>query len=194
MKRFFIAAVLAVTGILSGCSDDDDKGSFKLTQDGMEENVSVKVATLTVHDAETSSTGRASHVLKIEGLVGEDSVKITISNWDFQEPPDQAIHLKNYYNVFMDEELAVGESNETCMKVAANQNVCEGAIIFYTKNGKTFYSFSNDAAELIIQITACDGQRTSGNFDLTLENPHNLGEKMQISGVFKDLKYGIRHV
>jgi uncharacterized lipoprotein YehR (DUF1307 family) len=193
MKKFFIAIVLAVTGILSGCNDDDDKGSFKITQDGTEENVSVKVATLTVHDAETSSSGRASHVLKIEGLVGEDSVKIMISNWDFQEPPDQAIHLKSYYNAFMYEELEVGESNETCMKVADNQNVCEGAIISYTKNGKMFYSFSNDEAVLIIAITACDGQRTSGNFDLSLENPHNLGEKIQISGVFKDLKYTIRH-
>jgi hypothetical protein len=193
MAKTLTALALALTFLFSGCSEEKTS-VFELTLDGTNKNVSVETTTLTVHSAEDSESGRAAHVLKIEGKTGEDSFEVTISNWDFQEPPEKAIAPKDYYNVFLDEELEVGQHNGTCMRVAANSNVCEGVIISYTKNGTSFYSTSNENSELIIQITKCDGQRTSGNFDLMLENPHNTTEKVHISGSFKDLKYKVRHI
>ena len=106
MKNTLFVALLLGAFIFSGCDDDEqDLGSFKVTQNGSESDVSITTATLTVGSGQNSASGRAFHKLNISGDIGDEAISVTVSNWDFQEPPDKAIFAKDYYNVLLDEEL-----------------------------------------------------------------------------------------
>lgn len=191
MKRIFFPALLALAIIVPGCSDDEeDKGSFKVTLDGTEKEVSVSRATLTISDGQTSSSGRGSHVLRIAGMIDDDSISIFISNWDFQEPPDNALLVKDYYNIFFYDELEVGEKTETCMKTSVNSMACEGTEVKYLRGDKLFSSNSSEA--VVISLTKCDGKRVSGTFDITLINPYDEADKLVINGSLTDLRYTVK--
>lgn len=191
MKRnIFSAALLALAIIVPGCSDDEeDKGSFKVTLDGPEKEVVVTGATLTISDG-TGTNSRGSHSLRIEGMIDEDMISVGISNWDFQEPPDNALLTKEYYNIFSElDDLAVGEQTETCMRTSSNTQVCEGTLINFFQGDKVFSSYSSEA--VVITLTKCDGKRVSGTFDITLISPHNESEHIVLSGSLTDLRYVI---
>lgn len=183
--------MLALAIIVPACSDDDDdKGSFNVTLDGIETAVSVTGATLTVSDGQSSSSGRGSNTLRIDGMIGENAISVDISNWDFQEPPDNAILVKDYYNVFTEDELEVGEKTETCMKTSGTTRVCEGTLLKYLTGDKTFSSHSSEA--VIISLTKCDGKRVSGTFNITLINIHDEAETFVLSGSLTDLRYTVK--
>lgn len=191
MKRIFFPALLAFAIIVPGCSDDEeDKGSFNVTLDGTEREVSVFRATLTISDGQGTSHGHGSHTLRIDGLIDEDTVGIDISNWDFQEPPDNAVLVKDYYNIFIDGEMEVGEQTETCLQTSSNSRVCQGSLISYLTGDKLFSSYSGET--VIISLTKCDGKRVSGTFDITLTNPYNEADKLVLNGSLKDLQYTVK--
>jgi hypothetical protein len=180
MKLLFSTLLLSAI-IFSGCDDDDqNNGSFQITVQETETRVSVSKATLTVSGGQTSGSGQGSHALRIAGGVMEDSVSILISNWDFQEPPDNAIITKDYYN------------EDLCHQVSENKKVCEGAIIQYMEGDKIYWSFSKDETIKILHITKCDGNSVSGTFELELENIYDNEDKKFVSGAFTDLPYTVR--
>ncbi len=199
MCRILIKSILPVllipVIILSACQDDEEKrGKFEIALDGADKNASVTTATLTVSDGQHSDNGRGFHKLSISAEVEGETVNISVSNWDFQEPPADAIFAKDYRNVYLDEELAVGEGTETCMKVLTNQIVCEGVLISYTKGDKTFMSYPLEDNTVILSVKKCDGTRIAGTFDIPLTNPHDLSATMHIRGTFTDLPYVVKHL
>jgi hypothetical protein len=180
MKLLFSTLLLSAI-ILSGCDDKEESiGSFEITVQSTETQVSVSKATLTVSGGQTAGSGQGSHALRIAGGVMGDSISILISNWDFQEPPDNAIIIKDYFN------------EDLCHQVSENQRVCEGAIIQYMEGDKIYWSFSKDESIQILHITKCDGNRVSGTFDLELENVSDNEDKKSVSGEFTDLQYTVR--
>ncbi len=188
MKFSIFLALLLQVILFSGCDDEeDDKGSFTMTLQSTETNVAGTKATLTVSGGQTSSSGQASHTLRIAGKVNEDSISISISNWEFQEPPDNAIITKDYYNVYSDNE-------ELCQKASSNVTVCEGTLIKYMEGDKLFASFSKDDVTLILDIIKCDGNKVSGKFEIELENVYDNNETKTVKGEFTDLKYTVRNV
>lgn len=158
-----------------------------MTLQSTETNVTVTKATLTVSGGQTSSSGQASHTLRIAGKVNEDSISLSVSNWEFQEPPDNAIITKKYFNVYSDNE-------ELCRQASSNVRVCEGVLIKYMEGDKLFTTFSKDDATIILDITKCDGNKVSGSFDIEMENIDDNDETRTIKGEFTDLKYTVRNV
>lgn len=195
MRNILFAALLLGAFIFSGCDDDDaqDVGSFKVTHAGAETDVEITMATLTVSSGQNSASGRSSHKLNISGDVHDESISILVSNWDFQDPPDNAIFAKEYYNVFLDEQLEVGEETETCMRVSTNQNVCEGILISYTKGDKTFSSFSLEN-DVVLKVDKCDGQRITGTFNIVLTNPYDETDQLVVKGTFTNLPYTVINI
>jgi hypothetical protein len=187
MKYYIALAVLLKAFVFSGCDDDEeDTGSFTMTVQGTEKNVTVKQATLTVSGGQNSSSGQSSHTLRIAAMVGEDSIYVGVSNWEFQEPPDNAVFTKDYYNVFSDNE-------ELCHQASGNVVACEGVLIKYMTGDKLFGSYHKDDATLILHISKCDGQKVSGTFDITLENVYDNEDTKVVAGVFTDLSYTVKN-
>ncbi len=181
--------------ILSSCQDEnEDRGVFEIALDGANKKVSVTSATLKVGNGQHSASGSGFHTLSISALVEGETVTISVSNWDFQEPPSKAIFVKDYHNVYLDEVLEVGEGTETCMKVSENQTVCEGVVISYTQGDKTFTSSLLDNNTVILSVTKCDGARISGTFDISLVNPHDTSDIVVIQGTFTNLPYTVKHL
>lgn len=194
-KKNLLIILLIPAFILSACQDDnEDRGTFEIALDGANKKVSVTTATLKVGNGQYSASGRGFHTLSISAMVEGETVTVLVSNWDFQKPPAKAIFVKDYYNVYLDEVLEVGEETETCMKVSDNQTVCEGVSISYTQGDKTFTSFSLEDDTVILSVKKCDGARISGTFDITLTNPHDILDITVIQGTFTNLPYTVRHL
>jgi hypothetical protein len=195
MKNILFASLLIAAFIFSACDDDDatDTGSFKVTLSGTEKVVTVTKATVTVASGTNSTTDQPYHKLNIEGAVGDDTITIMVSNWDFQEPPDNAVFAKDYYNNEVDHELEVGEKTETCMRTASQQMTCEGVLISYLQGDKTYWSFQL-IDTVVLSVEKCDGQRVSGTFDITLANPYDETESMVVKGTFTNLPYTVRNI
>jgi hypothetical protein len=183
MKLLFFSTLLISALLFSACDEDEHEnhGSFTVTVQDTETQVFISKATLTVSGGQTAGSGQGSNTLRIAGGVMEDSITISISNWEFQEPPDNAIITKDYYN------------EDLCQQVSENKNVCEGAIIQYLEGDKIYWSFSKDETTLILHITKCDGNRVSGTFNLDLENVYDNDDKKTVSGEFTDLLYTVRN-
>lgn len=189
MRKILFAALLIQTLAFSACNDEEDPGTFKVTMNDIEHRVSIATAWLTVSE---NANGIGYHALRIIGVMGEDSLRVIVSNWEFQEPPANAIHVKDYYNVDTPGELEVGEETETCKQVSENQRVCEGVVVEYKSDGELFSSYSQEPEVVILSISKCSGKRVSGTFSIALQNPHNEEEVIVVSGVFEDVRYTVK--
>jgi hypothetical protein len=182
MKKLLLKALLlfALTPFLQCSDDDSSKASFDLSVDG----TSVKVTNPSGVLSFTEEYGHEGRGLLVMGQIGEDQVTVTVSNWDFQNPPENGVLAKSYSSAFDEEMLEEAD----CLELEGDVTLCEGVLITYTTNGDTFFSAFSDTYNGTVEITKCSDNKISGKFDLKAKSLSDETE-VTLQGNFSNIKY-----
>jgi hypothetical protein len=186
MKRSIVAIGILLIGFVTiRCGKDDDasKSSMTLKVDGQAVELSVSTATLSF-ETQNDHEGRALQML---GSANGKMLTIGISNWDFQNPPENGIKVKTYTAAF--DENIVGEAE--CLSLdGGSVELCEGILITYTVGDKMYMSALYEGEyDGFVKVTACDGsaKKASGEFDLKLDDGE--GNELALEGSFENVTY-----
>lgn len=178
----FFAFAFIVT-LFSGCSGDEtESASITLTLDGQ----SKKIKTITGVLVFTTISGHEARGLNITGTLDNDAYfVIQVNNWDFQNPPANGLIKKKYFNITGD-----GIEDADCIE-SQGSTLCDGAMITYVPSGGSneFYmSAFSDALDGFVEVTASNGKRVSGTFDLVITEASSE-ESIRATGTFNNVRY-----
>jgi hypothetical protein len=127
--------------------------------------------------------------LRIEALIdGVHKLRIVITNWDFQNPPENGIKVKTYNT---NTNVIQGPDQECAS--SGNWWPCDKASVLFSRYG---YNYSSESIENEPngQVTITDSDTNelmvSGNFDFLVLLP-NSQEKLRMTGTFTNQKYAI---
>lgn len=173
--------------LLSSCSKDDDTSSSSVLMEIEKDGEKFEVTTFTnrlVFDQQSQS-----RALLLVGSVDGGSFTFTITNWDWQNPPENGIVVKTYdTNVGVD----VG-SHSDCMTVGIAA-LCDGGQLSYVENGATYISDgveNEEEGQIIISGNDTSSKTVSGSFDIIVQElgiaPNRT--KITFKGSFINLPY-----
>lgn len=120
------------------------------------------------------------------------TITIGISNWDFQNPPENGILEAEYDATFDIEAMDQANPNGDCLALDGSNagiTLCSGGVITYTLQGDVYTSIFDGNTEATITITKCTKKKISGSFTANLENVN--GDNLTVSGTFKNVKYEV---
>ena len=185
-------SILMLAATFTFCGDDAEPAEsthFAYSIDGITKNVQSITGMLQSekqYDHEESS-------LKVNvSNSTSQMVTISISNWDFQNPPKDAILEGEYDATFDIEGMDQANPNGECLALTgsnAGVTLCSGGAITYTLQGEVYTSTFDGNTEATITITKSTKRKISGSFTATLENLS--GEQLTVSGTFKNVKYEV---
>lgn len=190
MKKITLPVLIAILAIFVRCDDDHNNGnpnSMTVIMDGTELRVSQVRGTLYFMEIQFHEfTG-----LLISGKIDGNHFSIRVQNWDFQNPPHNAVFTKDYFNIFFGDRNLEGTD---CLTLDGGNKLCEWGYIEYhiddgTWFGETYFSRFDDSIDAFIKITSCDGERASGEFQAKMVSDKN--NELVLSGTFNSL-YEIR--
>ena len=183
MKKLFSAlALLVVLSAFLGCGDDSpSKPSMTLTIDGVEQKVSTP-AGIMQFETQYDHEGRG---LLIAANVGGSQITLTVSNWDWQNPPTDAVLAKDYSVIFGEETLETSE----CLELEGSVFLCDGALITYSTETDTFFSAFIEEYDGFIRVKSCSGKKISGEFDVQAEGGNQ--DIITMKGTFTNVPYTV---
>jgi hypothetical protein len=180
MKNLIKAVSLSCIIVFSQCSKDTPSisPSVTLTVDGV-----VKTATFSSSQLRVETTGNKGRSLVVNLLEGSNLILITVSNWDYQNPPADGVLVKTYYDPT--------SPKSTCKVVGGSTALCDSETVNYT-NGQDFYStifYDGPAYENTVKITSNDvgAKRISGEFDVKVQ--FTSTEVKTLKGKFENVSY-----
>lgn len=161
-----------------------------------------------------SVEGVSKHVQSITGLLQtgvqfdhqEQSLTISVSNsfsematikvtnWDFQNPPEDGI-LEDVYDATYNAEQ--GENNSPyveCIDLTganAGKSLCSSGVVTFTMDGELYTSIFTGNEEGTITITECDTKNLSVSGSFSVKVQESVGKKLKLSGTFSNVKYTI---
>ncbi len=191
-KLFFL--FFATSLFFFSCGNDDetspqnaDQGTMTVTKNG--DTFEITEFTNRIIIAEQG--GREGRQLSLNCEVDGGSLFVSVSNWDFQNPPVNGIVVKSYPT----NEDAFDPGPDTDCIDDPNFTFCDGGEVTYSKDGTTFYSdfLDDDNYRGIITISDNDTDKrtVSGSFDVKIEAfpPTDPVSSISLSGTFSDVKY-----
>ena len=150
MKKL-VLALLFLSFVMVSCSDGNDDNdtptaptqSMTVTKNGVDFQVSSPASTL----ISTTQLGETGKRLDVNATVDEGQFVLSISNWDWQNPPENGLIQKTYY------------TNNTSANACQSSNgytYCDGGLITYKPSGSNASLLSNmeTVDEGYITITA----------------------------------------
>jgi hypothetical protein len=179
--------------LFAQCGDDDDSGpALSYTIDGQSQPVQTVTGVL-MSEIQYNREGRTLNITAAQGL--DQLLSVAVSNWDFQNPPDNGI-LTGEYDATLDEDNTVDNPLAECLPLTGeNEGVylCAVGLISVVSGQDLYFSVFDGDAEAMIVITSCDpGKRTvSGTFQGKIGTLD--GETIKtISGSFTNVKYTVQ--
>jgi len=185
MKNWIFISVLAL--FIFSCGEDDtetpimNEASMEVIKDGVMFTATDFNNTL----LEENQGGEIGRRLDLRANVDNGFLIVTISNWDWQNPPENGVLTKSYDTNVDD----IGP-NTDCM-MTSSFTFCDGGLGTYLINNETFISEGIDDEESgVITITANDAtnRTVSGTFDFIVGN-FITNENITLSGTFSNLRY-----
>lgn len=177
-SRLFILLVLVQ---FIGCNGDDasPSASISLSIDGAKQSVKFSGAQLLVEDY-GDHEGRS---LNITAISGTNVLTVAVSNWSFQNPPEDGVIAKKYENLFTDQTLDKGQ----CMSEGIEE-YCDGGTVTYTSDDFYASAFYEGSYAGFVHITKCDtkSKRISGTYDVVVSNDT---DEFTLKGEFKNVPY-----
>lgn len=182
MKPIFKIApyLLIVLMLTNACKSDENEtlspASMTVLKDGQQFEVSDFDNTLLLEQ----SVGREARRLDLRMTVDGGTFVLTVSNWDWQNPPKDGVVLKSYDLPWSDD-----------CEIIDNFEYCDGGLVSYALPGSSIYSsgFGDTSGVITISTNDPDRKTVSGTFDATVENIND--EKIKFSGEFKNVEYRI---
>lgn len=194
MNKFQILLSLALLIFFSACQKDPNptnnttQGSMTLSIDGVAQTPTNFSTSNTLLHLE--QYGEAARRLDIRATIGNATLILSTSNWDFQNPPTNGMLIKTYDT---NTESGTGP-NQTC-RVNNSITYCDGGLVTYMTNGRNFVSQNIDneptGAIVIAQNNTVD-KTISGTFDFKVKDflqPN--AQPVHMTGTFTDLPYRV---
>lgn len=119
--------------------------------------------------------------LDIRGSVDGGIFVLSVSNFDFQNPPVDGIKVKTYFN---------DETKSECKDIGGT-SYCDEMLGTFLKDSKTYMTFDEEG-DGTITITSIDANKktVSGTFSFTVETA-DQSEYIPFSGSFSNVCYSI---
>ncbi|HEX8546872.1 MAG TPA: DUF6252 family protein [Cytophagaceae bacterium] len=189
MKNFFVACLLAA--VLFNCNKKKDEPS---PSTGAPTTNSSECGTLTVKKGLVSHTvtsfnnsllfdrSQEGRRLDIRGTVDGGTFVITVSNYDFQNPPENGIKLKTYFEDYTQSEC----------KDDGEISYCDGMLGTFLKDNKTYMTFADEGDGFVV-ISSMDtnNKKVSGSFKFTAMTIDRT-DTIPFSGTFSNLCYSLK--
>jgi hypothetical protein len=181
--RVFSKALLALVFSYSCQPKNPQPVPFiTLTVDGVAQEITLDYAILRV-----GATGNKERTLVIWAHsnwapTNSAGVAISMSNYDFQNPPVDGLITKTYYDP--------KNSNATCQQLGTT-TLCDAGIVTYLIYSSAFYN--GPAYESTIKITHNDvsAKRISGEYDVKVQTARNTPNILTLKGKFDNVNYTI---
>ena len=187
MKRVIVGvSALLIAFISIRCDKNEDapaKAGMTLKVDDESKEPVVGTATLSF-ETQNDHEGRA---LQMAATVNGNLLTIGVSNWDFQNPPENGVKAKVYTSEFSEDMTAEAE----CMSLEEGAvELCEGILVTYTVGSQMYMSALYEGEyDGFVKVTSCDGsaKKVSGEFDLKLDDGD--GNEISLKGTFENVSY-----
>ncbi len=180
--------ILALAFVFTFCSKDDEvsKPQFAFTIDGTSQKVQVTSGVL-LSEIQYGHEGRALYITAVSE--NHKTLSVGVSNWDFQNPPDNGI-LTGEYNATFDFENTQEENPFGDCLAVEGATLCDGGLVTLIEDNNSYFSAFDGATDATITITKCDaGKRTvSGTFSAKVASFDGV-QQYTIAGSFDNLTY-----
>ena len=185
MKNLMLFFLLGLLSMSCGNDDDNnmntDEEIMEVEKDGISFTVTSFNNTL-LEDVQADEAGRR---LDIRGDVDGGTLIITVSNWNWQNPPENGVLEKIY-----DTDEDIDSSNTDCME-GNNFTYCDGGLGTYILGTKTYLTGVLDNAipgNITISENDSNNRRVSGSFEFMTTDLFRT-EEISFKGTFQNLKY-----
>ncbi|MEL6834712.1 MAG: hypothetical protein AAFP77_17075 [Bacteroidota bacterium] len=193
--KYHTLALIAILLLAFSCNGDDDPSPSDMS------------SMTVVKDGETFTITDFNNTLLKEEMQGEPGRRLdlrcdvdggqfilSVSNWDFQNPPEDGIVIKSYASNEDPFDLPANSVTE-CMD-GGNFTFCDGALGTYIIDNVIYSSeMSDDNFVSIITITENDdaNRTVSGTFDIKVQSfGTNPASFIEFTGSFTDLEYTVQ--
>ena len=181
--------ILTIPFVFTFC-DDDDKGSdpeVAFAIDGVSQNVR-GISGILRSEIQYNHEGRALNITAVTN--DYKTLSVLVSNWDFQNPPDNGILTGEYDATFDYQRTDVENPFGDCLQLEGNVMLCDGGLVSLISASKFYTSVFDGNTEASITISKCDApnRTVSGTFSAIISEFDGV-EQFTISGSFTNVKY-----
>lgn len=134
---------------------------------------------------EVEQAGNMGRRLDIRFEVDGGTLILSVSNWSWQNPPEDGIVSKTY---------VTNSNGNISSNTACSGGLCDGGLGTYSFNGGAYYSEGiTEEGEGQITISSNDTEKKeiSGSVEIIVKN-FALEEKVAFKGTFKNLPYSVQ--
>jgi len=179
---------------LTFCGGDDEGGTNKFTYkiDGESQDV-ITVTGVLQSEIQYDHEGRTLLLTAAAGL--DKMISVTISNWDFQNPPEEGV-LEGDYDVTWDMEDTEENPLADCLQLTGDHEevtLCDGGLVTLISGTDLYFSVFDGNTEGSITITNCNADKhtVSGNFSAKVGSLDGL-QQFTVTGSFSNVKYSVQ--
>lgn len=193
LRILSLALILILSGTFTFCGDTSTEVSthFVYKVDGISKEVQSIAGIIQTeiqydHKKQTLTMSASNSFAEI--------ITVSVSNWDFQTPPENGL-LEKEYDATYDEEQ--GESNSPhiqCIDLTganAGVTICDGGIVTFTQDSKLYTSIFTGNENGTITITKCDPEQKSISGSFAVQVQYAIGQKLKLAGTFTNVKYTV---
>lgn len=191
--RSLFAKLLLLTFpvMLTFCGDDDEGGSkLSYTIDGQSQKVETVIGVLQ-YEIQYDHEGRGLYITAAKGM--DQMLSVAVSNWDYQNPPDEGVLEKEYDTTFDVEETSEDHPLSDCLVLSGDNEgvtLCDGGLISLISGSEMYTSVFDGNTNGSITITSCNAAKhtISGTFQATVAD-FDGAQQFEIAGSFTNVKY-----
>lgn len=182
-------SILALAFVFTFCGDDDKASTPQVTFtiDGASQKVQAFSGILR-SEIQYDHEGRALNIT----AVGENNktLSVAVSNWDFQNPPDNGILTGEYDATFDFEETEEENPYAECLELEDGVTLCDGGLVSLISGNDFYTSVFDGNTAATITITKCDASKhtVSGTFTAKVAGFDGV-QQYTMTGTFDNLTY-----
>lgn len=193
LRILSLGLIVILSGTFTFCGDNvtEESTHFVYTVEGINKSVQ-SIAGMIQTEILYDHTKQAL-VISVNNSFSEMAT-LTVTNWDFQNPPENGV-LEKVYDATYDSEQ--GESPGPlieCMALTGDNagiSLCDGGLVTLMIGGELYTSIfiENEASTITISEVSPEKKSVSGSFDVKVQN--TTGEELKLVGTFANVKYTV---
>jgi len=185
--------ILASAFVFTFCGDDDKASAPQLSYMIDGESVPVENVNGSLQsEIRADHEGRSLNLIFVKAGVFK-LLSVAVSNWDFQNPPDNGILIGEYDAAWDYENTEEENPLADCLSLEGGLTLCDGGLVTLHMENDLYSSVFEGNTAATITISKCDlNTRTvSGTFNAKV-GLLDGSEQHTVTGSFENVKYTIR--